>query len=120
VLTTRFRSRAIKEDTRQEVRAKEELSRTLEADAQKLQKEIAVQEEDLQYLEKLGGFTSASVAGSTENGRLDSELILTLNYEFRLEYARDLPQPRFISGGLREGPKGGGAMGAIGGTGGMM
>jgi hypothetical protein len=41
-----------------------------------------------------------------------------LNYEFRLEYARDLPQPRFVSGGLREGPIGGGAMG--GGMGGGM
>jgi hypothetical protein len=37
-----------------------------------------------------------------------------LNYEFRLEYARDLPQPRFVSGGLREGPIGGGAMGMYG------
>ena len=43
---------------------------------------------------------------------------LYLNYEFRLEYARDLPQPRFVSGGLREGPIGGGAMG-MGGMGGM-
>jgi hypothetical protein len=41
-----------------------------------------------------------------------------LNYEFRLEYARDLPQPRFISGGLREAPIGGGAIG-FGGMGGM-
>jgi uncharacterized protein (TIGR02231 family) len=43
---------------------------------------------------------------------------LYVNYEFRLEYARDLPQPRFVSGGLREGPIGGGAMG-MGGMGGM-
>ena len=41
-----------------------------------------------------------------------------LNYEFRLEYARDLPQPRFVSGGLAEGPIGGGAMGGMGGMGG--
>ena len=41
-----------------------------------------------------------------------------LNYEFRLEYARDLAQPRFVSGGLREGPIGGGAMGGMGGMGG--
>ena len=41
-----------------------------------------------------------------------------LNYEFRLEYARDLPQPQFVSGGLREGPIGGGAMG-MGGMGAM-
>lgn len=43
---------------------------------------------------------------------------MSLNYEFRLEYARDLPQPRFISGGLGENPIGGGAMGGIGGMGG--
>jgi hypothetical protein len=42
-----------------------------------------------------------------------------LTYEFRLEYARDPPQPRFVSGGLREGPIGGGAIGT-GGMGGMM
>jgi hypothetical protein len=41
-----------------------------------------------------------------------------LNYEFRLEYARDLPQPRFVSGGLRETPIGGGAI--VGGMGGGM
>jgi uncharacterized protein (TIGR02231 family) len=34
-----------------------------------------------------------------------------LNYEVRLEYARDLPQPHFLAGGLRERPIGGGAMG---------
>jgi hypothetical protein len=79
VLSTRFRSRAIKDDTRQEVRAKEELLRSLQADAQKLQKEIAVQEEDLQYLQKLGGFTGTSLVGLTEKGRLDSEAILTLS-----------------------------------------
>ncbi len=43
-----------------------------------------------------------------------------LTYEFRLEYARDLAQPRFISGGLREAPIGGGAMGGMGGMGGFM
>ena len=41
-----------------------------------------------------------------------------LNYEFRLEYARDLPQPRFASGDLWESPIGGGAMGGMGGMGG--
>jgi Domain of unknown function (DUF4139)/N-terminal domain of unknown function (DUF4140) len=79
VLSTRFRTRAIKDDTRQEVRAKEESLRSLQADAQRLQKEIAVDEEDLQYLQKLGGFTSASVGALTEKGRLDSEAILTLS-----------------------------------------
>jgi hypothetical protein len=47
-----------------------------------------------------------------------NQVTIYVNYEFRLEYARDLPQPRFISGGLKEGPIGGGAMG-MGGMGGM-
>ena len=79
VLSTRFRTRAIKDDTRQEVRAKQELLKKLQADAQRLQKEIAVQQEDLEYLQKLGGFTSTSLTGLTEKGRLDSEAILTLS-----------------------------------------
>ena len=45
---------------------------------------------------------------------------MDLNYEFRLEYARDRPQPRFLSGGLKEGPIGGGAMGRGGMGGGFM
>src|SRR5919112_1750880 len=50
VLSTRFRSRAVKEDTRQEVREKEEQIKTLRADAQRLQNEVAVHEKDLLYL----------------------------------------------------------------------
>ncbi len=79
VLSTRFRTRAIKEDTRQEVRSKQELLKKLQADAQRLQKEIAVQQEDLGYLQKLGGFTSAALTGLTEKGRLDSEAIVSLS-----------------------------------------
>ena len=46
---------------------------------------------------------------------------MALTYEFRVEYAKDLPRPRFLSGGLGEGPIGGGAMGmgGIGGAGGF-
>ncbi len=79
VLSTRFRTRAVKEDTRQEVRAREELLKNLQADAQRLQKEIAVQEEDLRFLQKLEGFTGTALSGLTEKGRLESEPILTLS-----------------------------------------
>jgi hypothetical protein len=47
VLSTRFRTRAIKDDTRQEVRAKQDLLKKLAAESQRLQKEIGVQDEDL-------------------------------------------------------------------------
>lgn len=39
---------------------------------------------------------------------------LYVNYEFKLEYARDLPSPKFLSGGLKEAPIGGGGMGGGG------
>jgi Domain of unknown function (DUF4139)/N-terminal domain of unknown function (DUF4140) len=79
VLSTRFRTRAIKEDTRQEVRAEQGRLKKLQADAQRLQKEIAVQQEDLGYLQKLGGFTSTALTGLTEKGRLDSEAIVAIS-----------------------------------------
>jgi hypothetical protein len=79
VLSTRFRTRAVKDDTRQEVRTKQEQLKKIEADAQRLQKEIAVQDEDLRYLKQLGGFTSTALTGLTEKGRLDSEAIVALS-----------------------------------------
>jgi hypothetical protein len=79
VLSTRFRTRAIQNDTREEVRAKEEMIKNLQAEAQKFQKEIGVQEADLKYLQKLEGFTGTALTSLTEKGRLDSEAILTLS-----------------------------------------
>ena len=79
VLSTRFRTNAVKEDTRQEVRAKEALIKKLHADTLRLQKEIAVQKDDLTYLERLGGFTGTALSGLTEKGRLDSEAIVALS-----------------------------------------
>ncbi len=79
VLSTRFRTRAVREDTRQEVRLKEELVKKLALDFQKLQKEITVHEQDLQYLQKLEGFTGASLTSLTQKGRIDSKEILALS-----------------------------------------
>ncbi len=79
VLSTRYRSRAVKDDTRQEVRTKEQLVQRLRTDNKRLSKEIKVHEEDLKYLEKLGGFTGTALAGLTEKGRLDSEPIVALS-----------------------------------------
>jgi Domain of unknown function (DUF4139)/N-terminal domain of unknown function (DUF4140) len=79
VLSTRFRTRAVQDDTRQEVRAKEELIKNLAVDAQRLRKQIEVEQEDLGYIQRLGGFTSTALTGLTEKGRLDSEAILALS-----------------------------------------
>jgi uncharacterized protein (TIGR02231 family) len=79
VLSTRFRTRAVKDDTRKEVRATVEQIKNLKADAQRLAKEIGVLEEDLKYLQKLGSFTGTALTGLTEKGRLDSESILAIS-----------------------------------------
>src|SRR4051794_15664649 len=42
ILTTRYRTRAIKEDTREEVRQKEQQIKTLQLEAEKLQKDVQV------------------------------------------------------------------------------
>lgn len=79
VLSTRFRTRAVKDDTRREVREKQEQIKQLKADAQRLQGEVAVQEQDLQYLRKLEGFTGTALTSLTAQGRLDGEAILALS-----------------------------------------
>jgi hypothetical protein len=84
VLSTRYRTRAVKNDTRQEVRAKEELIKRLSLDSQKIQSEVAVCEQDRQFFQKLEGFTAASLTGLSKEGRLDSPGILSLS-KFILE-----------------------------------
>jgi hypothetical protein len=69
----------VKDDTRNDVRALEEQIKTLKAEALRLQKEVAVQEQDLEYLHKLEGFTHSALTGLTEKGRLDSEAVVKLS-----------------------------------------
>jgi hypothetical protein len=78
VLSTRFRSRAVKEDTRKEVRAKEAQIRTLKHEAARLTKEIQVAEQNLQLLTKLEAFTGATMQQLAEKGLLNSEATLAL------------------------------------------
>jgi hypothetical protein len=78
VLSTRYRTRAVKEDTRKEVRAKEEQIHSLKLEAESLQKEIQVLEQNLQMLTKLENFTAATMQQLTEKGLLSSEATLAL------------------------------------------
>ena len=78
VLSTRYRTRAVKEDTRKEVRAKEEQIRTLKQEAERLQKEVQVIEQNLQLLTKLENFTGATMQHLTEKGLLNSEATIGL------------------------------------------
>jgi hypothetical protein len=79
VLATRFRTRAVKEDTRQDVRVQEEAIKKLEADTLRLQKDATVQEADLLFLKRLENFTGAGLTSLTEKGHLDSTAVLTLS-----------------------------------------
>ncbi len=78
VLSTRYRTRAVREDTREEVRAKEMQIRTMKLEAERLQKEIQVSEQNLQLLTKLESFTGATMQHLAEKGLLNSEATLTL------------------------------------------
>jgi hypothetical protein len=78
VLSTRYRARAVKEDTRSEVRAKETQIHTLKQEAERLQKEIQVIEQNLQLLTKLENFTGATMQNLAEKGLLNSEATLAL------------------------------------------
>jgi len=79
VLSTRFRTRAAATDTRAEIRAKEDLIKQLDLDAQRLHREIAVQGEDLHYLQQLEGFTTRIVGNSKDGGQLEDVAIINLS-----------------------------------------
>ncbi len=72
VLTTRFRSRPVQEDTREEVRKIEDEAKKLAQTAQKLQADMKACTENMGLLTKLENFTATSVTHATEKGKLDS------------------------------------------------
>src|SRR5262249_49068227 len=61
VLSTRFRSRALKEDNREEVRKKENEIKARAAEAEKLNKQVEVVGANLALLGKLENFTGATM-----------------------------------------------------------
>jgi hypothetical protein len=78
VLTTRYRTRPIKEDTREEVRKLEAQIKQLALAAEKLQGEIKTVEQNLQLLAKLEGFTATGTTHASEKGALNSESSISL------------------------------------------
>jgi uncharacterized protein (TIGR02231 family) len=73
ILTTRFRTRAVKEDTRAEVRARQDQMRQLANQNNEIQKKIEGAGQNLQLLTKLEGFTSATLTTMTDKGLLSAE-----------------------------------------------
>src|SRR5262245_57510688 len=79
ILTTRYRMRPIKEDTREEVRKAEAQLKKLQLDLQKLQSDIAVIEKNLHMVTRIEEFTGTSLKTLTEKGLLNGETIITLS-----------------------------------------
>lgn len=76
VLSTRFRARAVQEDTRAEVRAREDTIRKLEAEGRRLQAQIQVARQNQQFFDKLEGFTAATAQNLVDRGRFDGEGVI--------------------------------------------
>ncbi|HSI32636.1 MAG TPA: DUF4139 domain-containing protein [Tepidisphaeraceae bacterium] len=78
VLSTRYRTRAVKEDTRAEVRALQEQLKKLKADAEMLQSQEKTLDQNQLFLTKLEGFTGATMSSLTEKGVLNADSVITL------------------------------------------
>ncbi len=78
VVSARFRSRAIAEDNREEVRVLEKEFQTLSNSLLEMQAELKTLGENTALLTKLEGFTAATMATLTEKGQLDSEKTIAL------------------------------------------
>jgi uncharacterized protein (TIGR02231 family) len=78
VLSTRYRTRAVQADARDEVRAKEEQLRQLRQKTDEITKSTEVQTQDAQLLSKLETFTNATMNGLMDKGMLNPEATVKL------------------------------------------
>jgi hypothetical protein len=78
VLSTRFRARAVQEDTRDEVRAVEQKIRELNNANELIAKQNQTSEQNLQLLSKLENFTSATMQHLMDKGMLNGDATIGL------------------------------------------
>ncbi len=78
VLTTRFRTRPVKEDTRDEVRKIDEEIKKLQLEQRKITAESKTLSENMGLMTKLEAYTTASTIHATEKGKLDSDAAIQL------------------------------------------
>jgi hypothetical protein len=79
VLSTRFRTRQVFEDAREEVRKAEDERYKLELAAEKLQADIKAVEDNLKMISKLENFTSVTTVSATEKGGLNGDTVITMS-----------------------------------------
>ncbi len=93
VLTTRFRTRPILEDTREEVRTLQNDLKQLALAREKLEADCKAYQENNQTLTKMESFMTVTLMQSTEKGALNTEAAIALSKyirDARLELAREL------------------------------
>ncbi|HWG43547.1 MAG TPA: mucoidy inhibitor MuiA family protein [Gemmataceae bacterium] len=78
VLTTRFRMRPVKENTREEVRKLEDEAKKLQTNNRKIQADLEACKLNMGLFGKLENFTTVSTQHATEKGKLDSEATIAL------------------------------------------
>ncbi|MFO0797906.1 MAG: DUF4139 domain-containing protein [Gemmataceae bacterium] len=78
VLSVRFRTRAIAEDTREDVRKVEAEIKKLNQKQATIQSELKAVEDNLKLLDKLEGFTAKGLESLTDKGQLDADKIIVL------------------------------------------
>ncbi len=91
VLSTRFRTRQVKEDTREDVRKLKEEIKKLQMEAQKIQAETRSIEQNMQMITKLENFTSVTTVSSTKEGGLNGEEVINLT-KYVLEQRSQMSQ----------------------------
>jgi len=92
VLSTRYRTRAVRDDARDAVRQKEMEIHDLQAEAVQITRDIQVITQNLQFIDKLESFTAGTMQALSEKGLLNSDSTIALG-EFvmktRSERSRD-------------------------------
>src|SRR5581483_1155741 len=93
VLSTRYRTRPVQEDTREDVRKLEDELKRLQQAAERIAAESAALQQNLQMLGKLENFTAVTTVQATEKGGLNGDTVITLSkyvMEQRGERAKEL------------------------------
>jgi uncharacterized protein (TIGR02231 family) len=83
VLSTRFRTRPILEDTRADVRKLRDELRQLQIDREQIEAEIRATQENDKTLGKMENFMSVTMVQATEKGSLNSESAIALSKHIR-------------------------------------
>ncbi len=83
VLTTRFRTRPILEDTREDVRKQQDELKQLQLAKERMESEIKAIQDNDKTLTKMEGFMAVTMVQATEKGSLNSESAINLSKHIR-------------------------------------